>query len=398
MVNGHVGAACKTIGMLHAVVPAGGSGTRLWPLSRAQRPKFLLPLTGTDSSLLQSTVERARLLSDPDHVYVVTGAAHAVDVARQLPEVPGDNIFVEPSPRDSAAAISLAAAVIAEREPTAIMGSFAADHLVLDGEAFAKTVQKAMELASTGLLMTIGITPTGPDTGFGYLRLGPPVGPGYQLGAFVEKPDQVSAVEYVSAGNYLWNAGMFVWRVDAYLAELQRHRPALHDAVRTLAAAWDSNRREALFAQLWPTLAGAYAGRLCNRAVSIADSPCRVKTGALVGLGNKPVDKDGIPLPLATLQTLEQNRYSVPMWYPDYDGIYWADGRTLDAEGGDYQVIENLRVAYKVARRMRLRAIARIEPNVFQFVTLSPCEPANSTPKRWRMRVQFSQHGLFTPM
>ncbi|MFM5198911.1 DUF2586 domain-containing protein [Aeromonas caviae] len=120
-----------------------------------------------------------------------------------------------------------------------------------------------------------------------------------------------------------------------------------------------------LVPQLWPNLAGVYAGRLCNRAVSIADSPCRVKTGALVGLGNKPVDKAGIPLPLATLQTLEQNRYSVPMWYPDYDGIYWADGRTLDAEGGDYQVIENLRIAYKVARRMRLRAIARIGDRSF---------------------------------
>ncbi|WGL39641.1 tail sheath protein [Aeromonas phage P05B] len=120
-----------------------------------------------------------------------------------------------------------------------------------------------------------------------------------------------------------------------------------------------------LLPQLWPNLAGAYAGRLCNRAVSIADSPARVKTGAVVGLGNKPKDKDGVELPLATLQTLEQNRYSVPMWYPDYDGIYWADGRTLDAEGGDYQVIENLRVVYKVARRMRVRAIARIGDRSF---------------------------------
>jgi mannose-1-phosphate guanylyltransferase len=111
-----------------------------------------------------------------------------------------------------------------------------------------------MELAASGLLMTIGINPTGPETGFGYLRLGAPIGPGYQLEACVEKPDQVSAVEYVSSGNYLWNAGMFVWRVDVFLAELARHRPALHDAVRTLAAAWDSNRRESLFAQLWPTL------------------------------------------------------------------------------------------------------------------------------------------------
>ncbi|WP_100447310.1 mannose-1-phosphate guanylyltransferase [Glycomyces xiaoerkulensis] len=240
--------------MLHAVVPAGGSGTRLWPLSRAQRPKFLLPLTGSDSSLLQATVERVRTLSAPDHVYVVTGTAHAVDVARQLPDVPGDNILVEPSPRDSAAAISLAAAVIAERDPEAIMGAFAADHLVPDGKAFAQTVERAMELAESGLLMTIGITPTGPDTGYGYLRLGSEVGPGYHLDAFVEKPDQVSAVEYVSAGNYLWNAGMFVWRVDVFLEELARHRPALHETVRTLAAAWDTNGRDALFAKLWPTL------------------------------------------------------------------------------------------------------------------------------------------------
>ncbi|WP_429076428.1 DUF2586 domain-containing protein [Aeromonas hydrophila] len=120
-----------------------------------------------------------------------------------------------------------------------------------------------------------------------------------------------------------------------------------------------------LVPQLMPALAGVYAGRLCNRSVSIADSPCRVKTGALVGVGSLPVDKDGTALSLATLQTLEKNRYSVPMWYPDYDGLYWADGRTLDAEGGDYQVIENLRVAYKVARRMRIRAIARVGDRSF---------------------------------
>ncbi|MEE9692139.1 DUF2586 domain-containing protein [Aeromonas hydrophila] len=120
-----------------------------------------------------------------------------------------------------------------------------------------------------------------------------------------------------------------------------------------------------LIPQLFTNLVGAYAGRLCNRSVSVADSPCRVKTGAVVGLGNKPKDKDGVELPLATLQTLEQNRYSVPMWYPDYDGTYWADGRTLDAEGGDYQVIENLRVAYKVSRRLRIRAIARLGDRSF---------------------------------
>lgn len=120
-----------------------------------------------------------------------------------------------------------------------------------------------------------------------------------------------------------------------------------------------------LVPKLWPNLIGVYAGRLCNRAVSVADSPCRVKTGALVGIGAKPVDVNHDELPLAMLQTLEKNRISVPMWYPDYDGYYWSDGRTLDGEGGDYQVIENLRVAYKVARRMRIRAIARIGDRSF---------------------------------
>jgi mannose-1-phosphate guanylyltransferase len=240
--------------MLYAVIPAGGSGTRLWPLSRAGNPKPLHPLTGSDRSLLQSTVDRLALLSSPDHRYVVTGTAHAAAVARQLPELPAANILVEPSPRDSAAAIALAAAVIATREPTAIMGSFAADHLIADPQGFADTVAAAMDMAADGLLMTIGITPTGPDTSYGYLRRGEPLGTGSRLAEFKEKPDHVAAVEYVSSGDYLWNAGMFVWRVDAFLAELARQRPQLHQLVRELAQAWDGPHREELAARLWPTL------------------------------------------------------------------------------------------------------------------------------------------------
>src|SRR5690606_24333564 len=141
-------------------------------------------------------------LSDTNHVYIVTGAAHAAAVPRQPQAAPAGNFIVEPSPRHSAAVLSLAAPVTAERVPRAIMGAFAADHFVPDAKSFAETVERAMELAETGLLMTIGITPSGPETGYGYLRLGTPVGPGFKLGAFVEKPDQVSAVEYVSSGNY----------------------------------------------------------------------------------------------------------------------------------------------------------------------------------------------------
>src|SRR5690349_17459398 len=142
--------------MLYAVIPAGGSGTRLWPLSRAANPKFLHPLTGTPATLLQATAARLAPLADPARTYVVTGVSHAAAVARQLPELPEDNLLVEPSPRDSCAAIGLAAAVIARRDPDAVMGSFAADHLVRDGERFVAVLREAVTGAQQGFLMTVG--------------------------------------------------------------------------------------------------------------------------------------------------------------------------------------------------------------------------------------------------
>ena len=145
---------------LHVVVPAGGSGTRLWPLSRAANPKFLHQLTGTDRSLLQATFDRLAPLCGPDRLLVVTGAAHAASVARQLPELPERNVLVEPFARDSCAAIALAAAVIELRAPGGVMASFAADHLIAATDAFAATVWRAVEGARDGALMTIGITPT----------------------------------------------------------------------------------------------------------------------------------------------------------------------------------------------------------------------------------------------
>src|SRR5918998_1236693 len=147
-------------GGLYAVIPAGGSGTRLWPLSRAGHPKFLHPLTGTEASLLQATVDRLAPLADPERVFVVTGVAHAAAVARQLAGVPEENILVEPSPRDSCAAIALAAAGIGRHDPEAIMGSFAADHLIADTHGYTEVIRHAMAGAADGLLMTLGITPT----------------------------------------------------------------------------------------------------------------------------------------------------------------------------------------------------------------------------------------------
>ena len=243
-------------GSLYAVIPAGGSGTRLWPLSRAGHPKFLHPLTGTGASLLQATVSRLAPLTAPGRVFVVTGVAHAAAVSRQLAGLPEDNILVEPSPRDSCAAIALAAAVIARRDQDAVMGSFAADHLIAAGDRFLEVVRTAMSGAATGLLMTLGITPTRPETGYGYVHCGGPTGVDGVLAVqeFKEKPSYDVAEGYLKSGNYLWNAGMFVWRVDVFLAELARQQPQLAAGISRIAQAWDSAAREEVLGEVWPTL------------------------------------------------------------------------------------------------------------------------------------------------
>ncbi|SCL19161.1 mannose-1-phosphate guanylyltransferase [Micromonospora inyonensis] len=242
--------------MLYAVIPAGGSGTRLWPLSRAGHPKFLHPLTGSTRSLLQATVDRLTPLTTAERTLVVTGAAHVAAVARQLTGLPEENILVEPSPRDSCAAIALAAAVIAARDPEAVMGSFAADHLIGQPDRWADTVREAVRGAERGLLMTVGITPTRAETGYGYLETGDPVdgGPLRPVVEFKEKPEVAVAEAYLRSGRHLWNASMFVWRVDVFLAELARQQPALHAGITAIAAAWGTPEQDDVLGTVWPTL------------------------------------------------------------------------------------------------------------------------------------------------
>ncbi len=241
-----------------AVVPAGGAGTRLWPLSRAARPKFLHDLTGCGRTLVQATWDRLAPLAGPDGVLVVTGTAHAVAVARQLPELRDDNLIVEPAPRNSAAAIGLAAAILAEREPDTVLGSFAADHVVQDEAVFHATVAEAVAAARDGWLVTIGITPTGPSTAFGYVDPGEPLAvagaPSLRRArAFVEKPAPDVAERYVADG-WTWNAGMFVCRAGALLALLAEYAPELAAGLREIAAAWHGSQREEVLARTWPTL------------------------------------------------------------------------------------------------------------------------------------------------
>ncbi len=242
----------------HAIVPAGGSGTRLWPLSRANRPKFLLPLPGP-RTMIQETVHRLMPLCDPQNILIMTGSAHAGEVLRQLPDLRSDQIIVEPMPRGSGPAIGLGVAIAAKRDSDAIVGSFAADHIVNDQQRFNAAVRTAIETARQGYLVTIGIQPGYPETGYGYIRSGGALGESdgtivSTVEEFKEKPDVETATRYVESGKYLWNASMFVWQARTLMEELRKHLPELADAIETIAAVWDTPDQERVMAEIWPEI------------------------------------------------------------------------------------------------------------------------------------------------
>ncbi|WP_299051121.1 mannose-1-phosphate guanylyltransferase [uncultured Nocardioides sp.] len=233
-----------------AVVPAGGAGTRLWPLSRRDDPKFLHDLTGSGSSLLQQTRARLEPLAG-DRVVVVTGAAHADAVRAQLPDAVAARVVAEPSPRDSMAAIGLAAALIERQDPDAVLGSFAADHVVADDAAFAECVRRAAAVAADGWLVTLGVRPTYAATGFGWIHLGEELAghPGaHAVAQFVEKPDADRAAVYLAGGEHRWNAGMFVARPGVLLDLLADSDPGFAAELRAMAA------DPSLVGAAWPTL------------------------------------------------------------------------------------------------------------------------------------------------
>ena len=233
-----------------AVIPAGGAGTRLWPLSRSSAPKFLHDLTGDGRTLLQCTHDRLAPLADGRFV-VVTGAAHRPAVVGQLPELDDDAVLAEPSPRDSMAAIGLAAALLERRDPQAVMGSFPADHVIADPDVFADCVRAAVEVARDDWLVTLGIEPAFPSSAFGYVHLGDELaghGGATAVREFVEKPSVRTATEYVATGRYRWNAGMFVVRPTVLLDLLGQWHPEFATALRAIGA--DPSRMD----ELWPAL------------------------------------------------------------------------------------------------------------------------------------------------
>ncbi len=243
----------------YSVIPAGGVGSRLWPLSRADAPKFLHDLTGSGNSLLRDTWDRLVPLSGEGRVMVVTGRAHRAAVEAELPDLTDENVVLESEPKDSTAAIGLAAAILMRREPNVIIGSFAADHVIRDQRSFGRAVREAVALADAGYIATIGIEPDEPATGFGYIHCGGELAvagapTALLVEKFVEKPDLATARQYVASGDYLWNGGMFISRADVLLEQLGTTEPELLAGINELADAWDTPQRGAVVDKVWPKL------------------------------------------------------------------------------------------------------------------------------------------------
>ena len=242
----------------YAVIMAGGGGTRLWPVSRKEKPKQLLPLLGKET-LFQSTVNRLEKLFPPERILVVTVAEQARQMQQQAPAIPLENYLIEPSPRGTASVVALAAAVLKKRDPEASMAILTSDHFIRDKDLFRYLIRTAFDVASKDYLVTLGITPTFPSTGYGYIEQGEPLDgdykyPVYKVKRFKEKPDQDTAEQLLRIGGHSWNSGMFIWKADTILAEIARQMPELSKAVAEIANAWNTPDRYKVVSAYWPNL------------------------------------------------------------------------------------------------------------------------------------------------
>ncbi|NBT13540.1 MAG: mannose-1-phosphate guanylyltransferase [Planctomycetia bacterium] len=249
--------------MLHAIVMAGGSGTRFWPASRAALPKQLLPLAG-DRTLLEDTVARLDGLVPPERMMVVTSERLLPAVRRQLPQLPERALVGEPCKRDTAPCVGLAALLVARHDPEATMAVMPSDHVIAPAETFRTAILQAAALVeeAPGRLVTFGIKPTYPAESFGYIEAGEPLARplgdarACRVRRFKEKPPASVAREYLAAGNFLWNAGIFVWKAATILEALAARQPECLAHLERIVAAWDTPDRDAVFAREFAAIRG----------------------------------------------------------------------------------------------------------------------------------------------
>ena len=237
---------------------AGGGGTRLWPVSRKERPKQLLPLIGQET-LFQTTVARLENLFDPQNILVVTVEEQAQEMRQQVPSIPVDNFIIEPLPRGTASVVGLAAMVLLKRDPEAVMAVLPSDHFIRNKDLFHYLIRAAFDAAGNGYLVTLGITPSHPSTAYGYIQQGNPISEGYKypiydVRSFREKPDEETAQKLLRAGNYSWNSGMFIWRADVVLNEIEEQMPHLSNALTAIGTDWGTTRQMDVLNEQWKSL------------------------------------------------------------------------------------------------------------------------------------------------
>jgi mannose-1-phosphate guanylyltransferase len=241
---------------VHAVILAGGSGTRFWPASRRLLPKQLLPLAGaSDEPLIAATVRRIEPLVPAERVWIATGAHLLPGTAAALPQLAREHFLAEPVPRNTAPCIGLAAATIARTDPDALVMILPADHHIADEPGFRGFLSRALSAAADGWLTTIGIVPTRPETGYGYIQLGEPIREGvHAVARFVEKPNRERAQEFVDGGQHLWNAGMFFFRASTMRDTIAKHLPAMAAGLQKIDEAAARGEEDRAIAEIFPTL------------------------------------------------------------------------------------------------------------------------------------------------
>ncbi len=240
---------------VYAVIMAGGVGSRFWPASRKKSPKQLLDLTGSGITMIAGTVDRMSSEIPTERVLVVTGEVTADAVARALPDLTGENILAEPAGRNTAPCIGWAAVHVKARDPEGILAVMPSDHLVANREAFTDSVKTAVEQASKGAIVTFGVKPDHPETGFGYIEMGEAAAPGVQrVVRFVEKPDLETAKGYLAAGNFTWNSGMFFFSAARILEEIERQMPELYKGLMEIEAALKAGTEKEAVDRIYPVL------------------------------------------------------------------------------------------------------------------------------------------------